>query len=739
MKNIFIIAILFLAISASMSAKKITGTVYGKDADLKKTPLKNASVFVLGEKNGTLTNKDGRFEININDHGHDHGHSLVVSYTGYKRDTIPDEEIKDNMEIVLELNASTKEVKVYGDEPGQVISKIDPIKVEKITSAGLKKAACCNLAESFQTSPSVDVEYSDAVSGAKRIQLLGLAGVYSQMLAEKVPTLRGIGAAYGLAYVPGPWMESIQVSKGSASVTTGYESMTGQINIDYKKPEKHNPTFINIYGDDNGRGEINIDHTMEVTDELSTMLMVHGNYFGSEIDHNDDKFIDKPMVKQLNLFNRWKYQGEHYESVTGIKGLYEDRQGGQKGYSDDKQNLYGIDVVTRRYEFFTKNGYIFNDEPFSSLGTIVSASHHKQNSNFGKRDYDAEQNSFYTNILFQNELGHEGHSMTSGFSYQYDNYLEHIDTLNNNHYESVPGVYTEYTYSGIEGLTLLGGIRADFHNKYKTFITPRFHLKWAVSDETTIRASAGKGFRSPHVYMENTGLLATSRDIIVPNNLKEESAWNYGLNASTTFDLLGITWNWNTEYYRTQFDNQVILDLDTDPSKAIFANLDGESYSNSFQIDVNFEPIKRFTVTAAYRLNDVKQTINGKLEDKPLQSRHKGFLNLVYDTKDKGWSFDFTAEYNGGGRLPNTSANPEEFRLKEDFPSFVLLYAQITKKFEGFEIYIGGENLTDYVQHHPILSAKDPFGKYFDSSIIWGPVIGRMFYGGIRLSIDHSH
>ncbi len=713
-------------------AKEIKGVVHGHDEN-GHTPLVKATIGVLGYSVGTLTDSKGEFKLNLPANAS----KITVSYTGYEKDTIDVSKSDGFVEIDLHPHLETEEVHVYAEQPAIVISHSDVMKTETITGKGLKKAACCNLAESFETSPSVDVEYSDAVTGAKRIQLLGLAGTYSQILTEKVPNLRGLGSVYGLNFIPGPWMESIQVSKGSASVTTGYESMTGQINVEFKKPEKLEPLFLNLYGDLTGRAEANVDFSTKVTDELSTMLLLHGDYFNNQMDDNKDKFIDKPLVSQFNVMNRWKYQGEHYESVTMLKGLYEDRKGGQKDYFPDKNNtLYGTNVKTQRYEFSTKNGYIFSDEPFKSLGTIVSAIHHNQDAKFGNKTYNAEQNSLYINLLYQAELGHEEHSITGGASMQYDNYIEDFDNDSRITNETVPGVYAEYTYSGIKDLTFIAGLRADFHNEYDAFITPRFHLKYSFNPTSSFRASAGKGYRTTHVYAENIGILASARTVDITQKLDAEEAWNYGLNFSHTQDIFGMDFNFNAEYYRTDFLSQVIMDMDTDPSKVMFYNLDGKSYSNSFQIDVNFEPFRRFVMTTAYRLNDVKQTINGKLEDKPLQSRHKAFLNLMYDTEDNGWNFDFTLEYNGEGRLPNTSGNPVEYQLKDKFPAFAMVNAQVTKRFETFDIYIGGENLTDYKQSNPILAANDPFGTHFDSSMIWGPVSGRMIYMGVRMKFD---
>jgi len=731
MKKLIFIIIYFI-LQSNLFAETITGKVFGLDENNNKKPLPKASISIIGSNQGTFTDNNGYFKLELPPKVH----FIIVSYVGYERDTLHVHDYDGEIEVVLKQSLKTETINVVGEKSAIEVSMSSPVKTETITSKGLHKAACCNLAESFEVSPSVDVEYSDAISGAKRIQLLGLTGTYSQILIEKVPSLRGLGSIYGLLYVPGPWMETIQVSKGSASVTTGFESITGQINIEYKKPENYEPTHLNLYADAMGRSELNAFHTFRINDEVSTMFLTHANYYNNTIDHNNDSFLDKPKVSMINLQNRWKYQGEIFESVTGVRALVEDRKGGQEQFfKNNDVKYYGIKVKTQRYEAFTKNGFIFSDEPFSSLGTILAFTHHKQSSIFGKRSYDGEQNSFYANILYQFEPIEEN-GLTVGTSFQYDNYLETMENTPLNKYESIPGVFAEWNFGSIKDLTVLLGFRADFPNDYKTFLTPRFHLRYKIDELTTLRASAGKGYRIPHIYAENVGFLASSRNFVVSEKLKPEEAWNYGLNISTVINLFSKNFTLNAEFYRTDFINQTITDLDRNPNSIYFYNLDGKSYSNSFQIDLQFEPIQKLVLTAAYRLNDVKTTYNGKLEEKPLQSPHKGYFNLMYDTPENTWNFDLTVEYNGGGRLPNTEQNPENLRLKTHFPDFTIVNAQITRRFKKLDIYIGVENLTGFVQKNPILDAKNPFSNYFDSSMIWGPIFGRMFYAGVRVNFN---
>lgn len=752
-KNIYLVLIVFI-LSFSFAKAEISGTVFGIDAEGKKAALPKATVQWLNTGIGTLTDSKGRFNIETTDKTN----KLVVSYVGYKKDTIVISKNQNNLEIKLKSELELDEIEIVGHQAGNTVSRSSIAKTESITSHGLKKAACCNLSESFQTNPSVDVEYSDAMSGAKQIQLLGLQGKYVQMLTDKIPNLRGIASMFGLSYVPGPWMESIQISKGAASVVEGYESISGQINVSFKKNASAEDFYSNIYTNQQGKIEGNINTKIPITDNIRTILFLHGNTLQIEDDHNNDGFLDHPLVTQFNFFNHWEYAGDNIHSQLGVKALYEDREAGQKGFFPSKNpNLYGLNIKTERYEVFAKNGYVLPTEQYSSIALIASASHHKQDSYFGLNTYNGKQNSLFINLLYDwrieklhhHEEGEEheeehhhdaaekdiSHHFVNGVSLVYDEFIEEFKGTDYYRNEIVPGVYTEYTLSNVFGFTFTAGARADFHNIHGTFFTPRFHLKYDLSENIILRASAGKGFRTSNIFAENIGSLASSRNFVIEESLKPEEAVNYGINANIKFDLFGTEFTLNSDFYRTDFINQVVVDMDRSPRNVYFSNLHGDSYSNSFQTDLSFTLFEGMDIMAAYRLNDVKTTFNGVLLEKPLISKHKAFLNLAYSTLFREWMADFTIDFNGGGRLPNTSSNPEEYRLPEKFDSFVLLHAQITKTFDNFEIYLGAENLTGYTQPVPVLGYQNPFGEYFDSSIVYAPITGRNIYFGLRWKI----
>ncbi len=603
----------------------------------------------------------------------------------------------------------------------------------------LFKAACCNLGESFTTNPSVDVSYADAATGAKQIKLLGLAGSYVQMLTENVPDLRGAASPYSLGYVPGPWMQSIQVSKGSASVKNGYESITGQINVEYLKPQGERAIEANLFGDTKSRIEANFAGNTHFKDNrLSTSLLAHYEDAFGHHDEDGDGFMDKPNVRQFNAMNRWAWVSDRYIFQATVSGLSERREGGQTAHTaHTSTDLYAIGVETTRLTAFAKNAFILNPEKGTNLALMLSGNFHDADATYGKRLYDVTQRTGYASLLFETNFTPH-HSLSAGLSLNHDYYNQALrlvhDTdkqpLHNRERETVPGAYAQYTYNLNDKLVLMAGLRADHSSLYGTFVTPRFHAKFAPNRLFSLRLSAGKGYRTVHALAEMNYLLASNRELSV-GSLGQEEAWNYGASLNFKIPLGGHILDLNGDYYFTNFNEQAVIDYDTDNSHIYIHSLQGgRSYSHTVQADATYSPVRGLTLTAAYRYNLVRQTTGGILREKPFTSRYKGLLTVSYKTPLELWQFDVTAQLNGGGRLV---ANGEEGAAAE-FPAYGQLNAQITRWFRHFSIYIGGENLTNYKQRNPILHAHHPWSDKFDATQVWGPVHGAMGYAGIRIN-----
>jgi len=662
----------------------------------------------------------------------------VVQLSAQETETVRDiDSLKVTKEVELEGVTVTSSV-------GLLNMRTPVVQTQKITSCELAKAACCNLSESFTTNPSVDVTYSDAATGSKQIKLLGLSGNYVQMLTENFPNLRGLASTYGLNYIPGTWMESILLSKGSSSVLNGYESITGQINIEYKKPSESEKLAVNLFAGDEGRFEANLTSGIVLNEHLSTGILAHAENNTFEHDNNGDDFLDQPKVKQYQLFNRWSYEGDDFHSRAGIKLLREERNSGQtQNWQNQNSSLnpYKIGIETNRYEFFMKNGYILDAEKERSFGLIASGSLHKHDAFYGNKTYDAQQSNLYANFIFSTRFD-DYHKLSAGASMNADWFDEkwQIGNLTPESFlreEFVPGLFGEYTLNLHDDLTVLLGLRGDNHNRYGFFATPRLHVKYYVSDIFHIRASAGKGYRTPNILAENSFLFAGNRKIQnmdLLKELKQEAAWNYGLNLSFYIPVSDRELTLNAEWYYTNFSEQVVVDMDSDPHSVSFDNLNGNrSYSNSVQLEASYEIIDNWIMTLAHRMLDVKTTIGGVLREKPLNSRFKSLLTTSYYTPLKKWQFDLTAQLNGGGRMPDPDkTNP---LWEKEFKPYAQLQCQITKNFKTWSVYAGSENLTGFVQKNPIISANDVTNPNFDASMVWGPILGRMLYVGLKWSI----
>jgi len=739
---ICLLCFLLSGLQAQEKSKYIEGRVTENLGVDNEEPLIGANVYWLNTLAGTTTDKEGNFKLKRFP-GETH---LVISFVGYQSDTIVVSN-QDYTTVELLNSLSIDELEIVHREKSTKIGYLEPLKVEKIGQKELVKAACCNLSESFETNPSVDVSFTDAVTGTRQIQMLGLAGPYTQITREVIPDIRGLSAIYGLTYIPGPWIEGIQLIKGTGSVANGFESIAGQINVELWKPETMDRLYLNGYANAKGRIEVNANIKLSINEDWGTAFLLHASNASVKHDRNDDSFLDSPLSRQYIVLNRWEYNspsGTHFQ--LGFKGTHIDKLGGQENFDPDEDagttNYWGMEMLTERIEGWAKLGKISQKKTWQSVGLQLSGVNHRQESWFGLNSYKAEQNSFYANLLFQSILGNTNHTYKTGASLQYDDYRESLNSDDYDRTEIVPGAFFEYTYNPFNKFIFVAGLRADYHNLFGPFLTPRVFLRYPITDRTILRIAGGRGQRTANILAENNAVLATAREIIIegenpdnPYGLDPEVAWNYGINLTQSFTLDYRNGVISFDYYRTHFENQIVMDYDFSPQQVLFYNLDGKSYSNSFHAQLDYEVINRLDVRLAYRWYDVETTYHSQLLLKPLISQHRGFINMAYETR-KYWKFDITVNRQGKKRIPDLSSNPEEFQLKDYSPAFFLVNGQISKTWnEKFEMYVGVENLFNFIQKDPILSSDDPFSQYFDSSLVWGPIFGRNLYFGFRYNL----
>lgn len=726
----------------SLPAHFVKGLVLEADNKGKFKPLAGASIFWLGTGEGVLADTLGVFSIR-----HNGSSRLVVSYAGYRPDTITVSDMSE-LKVVLGSDKQLKEVTLTTRQRATYVNNYSPIRIQTMSGSELLKAACCNLSESFETNPSVDVSYNDAVTGSKQIQLLGLSGNYTQLTVENLPGPRGIATPLGLNSIAGPWIESIQLTKGVGSVANGYESIAGQINVELKKPENSERLLANVYVNDYGKTDLNLNLSRQIGKKWSAGLLLHDNFFGNNrLDFNKDGFRDLPTGNTFSMVNRYKFDNSKgILAQFGIKILNDRRTGGEVSFDPDKDkyttNRYGLGINTERYEAFAKVGYIFPEKKYKSLGLQMDAIRHVQDSYFGLTTYHASQQTVYGNFIYQSIIGTTMHKFRAGLSFLYDKYDEEFNANDYKRTEVVPGIFGEYTFTPGTKFSAVIGLRVDHNSLFGFFLTPRANIRYEPTPGTVIRISGGRGQRTANIFAENASVFVSARQVSIFSagggkayGLKPEIAWNKGISIDQKLKLFGNDATISADYFRNDFTDQVVVDVEN-ARQVKFYNLDGRSYSNSFQVEVNMEPVKRFEVRIAYRYFDVKTTYSGQLLERPLIARDRAFTNLAYTVG--GFKFDYTLTYNGKKRLPNTSANIPVYQLPAYSPPYFLMNAQVTKtvgKKYPLDFYFGVENLANYFQDQVILAADQPFNGYFDASMIWGPVNGRMFYGGIRLKV----
>ena len=729
------------------SQSEIKGMVMELNPQKQHIPLLGANVFWLNTSIGAITSEDGTFKLPYEPSYK----KLVISYIGFKTDTLTIDSPK-MIHHLLEASDDLGEVTVSVRKKSSATSFLSSQNISTISSKELLKAACCNLSESFETNPSIDVNFTDAISGTKQIKMLGLTSPYILITTENIPSIRGASQAYGLSFIPGTWVESIQITKGAGSVVNGFESIAGQINAELVKPTTDNRVFVNAYGSLNGRTELNTHFNNTLSDKWSTGLYVHANNRSQKFDRNNDSFLDMPLAKQLNIMNRWQYSNlqKGLISFLNVRYLTDEKQAGQLDFDPETDRLsntvWGSEIATKRFEVSAKFGYVNPEIPYQSLGLQLSYSDHDQTSYFGLNQYDIRHKSVYSNLVYNSIISDSRHKIKTGLNATYDDYNETVNSDLYDRDERSIGGFFEYSFDNLEALNLTAGIRVDHHNLLGTFITPRLHARYTPWEKSALRVSFGRGKRAANIFAENQKLFATSRAINIQSTggniygLEPEIAWNYGVSFLQGFQLFDRKADLTLDFYRTDFQNQVVVDYEN-PYEVNFYNLEGSSFANSFQAEFSLNILERLDLKTAYKFYDVKtQYKSGKLK-KPLTSQHRVFANLSFETPktDKGgvWKFDTTFNWFGKQRFSSTTSSPEAYKMPSYSPTISTLNAQITKVFsDSFELYVGAENITNATQKNPILSSENPFGSNFDTTFVYGPIFGSTYYTGLRYKLN---
>lgn len=699
-----------------------------------KKPIKQASVLLTSTKTRVFVDETGRFEIALTKK--QFPDTLIFTAKNYLSDTliVTKEDRFIGLEVLLIHESDIDEVIITYKRDSKTISRLKPILVETLGEGELKKAACCNLSESFETNATVDVNMTDAVSGAKKIQLLGLDGVYTQLQMENIPFLTGVEGSFGMNTVPGTWVESIQITKGTGSVVNGYESMAGLINVEFRKPSTMPKFALNTYLNNIGRAELNIHGAQQVNKRWKTGSFAHVSTLQQEVDNNDDSFRDLPTSKTASFLNRWEYDGKRFETRFGVNAYYDQREGGQlrsvpTPYLANSQNQH-IDI-------FAKTGFLFPDKPYRSLGIVYQLKYHDLSGQFGHRHFSGIEKRAYVNAIYDGIFGNTTHKYKTGISFVAQDLMQAIDTLAMNRVVNTPGFFFEYTYTGTRLIAVLGA-RADFQEKYGNQFSPRVHIKYLVDEQTDLRVTSGRAFRLANPIVDNTSLLATNKQWVLPQETQQEVVWNSGISLVRTMRWWKRAASLSLDFYHARFQNQLVIDREQSMDTFYFAFQQNSAFSNAFQAELSFQPVQPLTVRLAYKWLEVKANYNGKLQQQIMIPPHRILVNAAYATRNKKWEFDATLSVFSRVRLHDVQLPSGELLHHQYGSIFPMVLGQITRHFKRFDAYIGGENLTNYTQDRAIISANDPTNLQFDATRVYAPILGRIIYVGLRYELTQK-
>lgn len=717
---------------------QISGTVFGNDGFGIVETLVGAQVRLKASKTFTTTNSKGKFSLPGPNQLPD---TLVVSFVGHHEEILIIQENNPlQLEITLFASNVTNEILIEARRKSSTIQKMNPLHVKNLSENEFRKAACCNISEAFETNAAVDVSMPDPITGQRRIQMLGLDGIYTQINLENIPYFRGLSYAYGMSSIPGTWAQSMQITKGTGSVVHGYESMAGMINVELKSAEQHDLLFVNGYANIFGRAELNVQSArfLDKAKKWSSGLYVHGSGYFMEVDNNKDGFRDFPLGKTLSALNRWSYNGEKFEMKAMLSGHYDSKEGGQLGFNPrSNEGLFGSQIENRDLEALIKMGFFIANRPSANIAILSKGKIYGHETTVGNNYYRGRENRFYLNSIYTDELGCSSRKIQSGISLAVADFNERLENQNLtpkdfSRLEIVPGAFGEFTWTK-DKFNMIVGARGDYHNLFGFIPSPRLHMKFSPTRKTDLRFSTGRAWRVPNFVGDNTNMLSTNRIWVNVANLEPEISWNIGGSLVQSFNLFQAPSSLIIDYFHTRFEQQLIVDME-DQHFVFFYNLQGLSYSNTVQVELNTEPVERLELRFIYKLTDVKTTFGGVFQQRMMVPMHRGLFNVGYSSNDKKWEFDFTTSIMGMMRLthihlPNGSMEPEETEV------FAVLNAQITRNFKNWDLYLGGENLTNHIQRNAIVGVDNPFGTTFDASRVYAPISGINVYVGFRYRI----
>ncbi len=647
------------------------------------------------------------------------------------------------LKITANKVVELKEV-VIKEKVNRELNTLETRNVETIGKREFQKAACCRLSESFDNSGSVSVSETDAVTGAKEMEILGLRGIYSLMTLDNMPDFSGINYPFALDMIPGTWLNQVAISKGISNAINGSNGFSGQVNIGLKNPFEEPPLFVNVYGNTMGRFEANV-HLNKVLKNpaFATGLFVHGSKNFVKTDYNNDNYLDMPLSSQFNVLYKIAMNGlGPWESGLSVHFVKDQREAGQANV--DPEHPYVAKSDAQRFAISGNTGFVGFDKEGRTMGFKYQYSNNLLDANYGALNYAGKQTKGYFQALYEDRFDEGNHIIYAGGSLLAEKLEQVISNGDYDRKEFVPGVYAEYSYNPeltadsrfVKRFGLVATIRADFHNLYGTQVAPTLTAKYNLSQDQVVRANIGKGYRTPYFFTDNISSFVNGRQFSIESELEAEEAINYGVSYVLKSKIADRNFTFNGDLYQTSFQNQIIVDQETDLKSVRVSNLEGNSKTTSGLLSSSYDVIDGFNVKVAYKWNHIVFDQQGIEVHKMLVPKHRVLLALHYTTWDENWEFSNTTTWLGNQEyLVRTLENGNAIQERHEAKPYLTTNAQVTRKFKAFDIYVGGENLTNERQKLPIQGMDNPQGSLFDVSQVYAPLMGIRGYVGLRWTL----
>lgn len=745
---------ILLALSILSLSRLSAQYFYGEVKDQQQVVLPDAVVVWTGTSIGATTSETGEFVLPLPSDTTHLPLRLAVIY-GDAQDTFLIDDLHVYWSLEMTASVGLKEVVIKDAVSGAYISVLQPVKTEIINRAELRKAACCDLAGCFETQSTVQPTTTNILTNAKELRILGLSGVYNQVLLDGLPTVIGLTYTYGTGSIPGSMLENIWVVKGANSVAQGFEGMVGQITVYPREGGIAEPVTADVLLNSFGEQHYNAATAVK-KNKWSNYLALHYSHPGGKWDRDNDQLLDLPLLTRYGIYNKWRYRKENekgWSSFVAARWVKEERIGGQTFFHPDADagtsSAYGQILRYQQPELLTKTGYRF--DPNHKITLLASVSAQQQDSWFGLTSYRAQQQYAYANLQYEWYWGPKKlHELKAGSSYRRLHLNEDIafapaDTLGRTYdgnyrtNDAIPGFFAENTLH-LDGdrWVLITGLRADHHQRYGWLAVPRALLRFTPSADMDWRLSAGRGWRNVYLFPENTALLAGNRDIQFTEALDPERSWNVGINMIRRRTIRQIQCTATADVYRTWFQNQFFPDYDTSPTLALISNFRETSVSNGIQVELSAQWTKRVELKTAWNYLDVFRRYDGQKKVLPFNPRHRVLGVLTLRSANLRWQLDLNMHWYGEQRLPDTRLNPEPLRRPDYAPAYTIASSQLKYTFpkEQVELFIGCENIMDFRQLRPVPGWEQPFARGFDPAFAWGPVRGREWYVGCHYQLQ---